>query len=194
MIDLMRFNPKYLRDERILIRFAAAMGAVVGILAIILAKTIGSGDTGQVSPEEVWLYIEEIALQEGIDPEFVYALAWAESSLNAKAQSSVARGMMQLTKGAWREVSDESYRHAWDWKTNIRVGIDYLAFCRDFLKRHDAFSYPLLSASYRYGPYYVKQKGFDLGNVRKPKNEIYKRIFAGNIRPVRPPEVLARND
>lgn len=186
----MLIDRQYLRDERLLIRTAVVLGVVAGILAFILAKNIGSR-AEQVSPDEVWAYVEETAAQKELDAEFVYALAWAESSLNAKARSSVARGMMQLTKPAWREVSDESYRHAWDWKTNVRVGIDYLDFCRAYLKRHDAFSYPLLAASYRYGPYYVKDKGFDLGKIRQPKNEIYKRIFDGNIRPVPPPELAS---
>lgn len=182
----MPIDHHYLRDERLLVRLAIVLGVVVGILAFILAKNLASrGD--QVAPEAVWSYVQNISHQEGLDPEFVYALAWAESSLDPKARSSVARGMMQLTKTAWREVSDESYRHAWDWKTNIRVGVDYLVFCRDFLKRHDAFSYPLLAASYRYGPYYVQKRGFDLSQIRVPKNKIYQRIFDGNTRPVRPP-------
>lgn len=179
----------YHRDERILVRLAVVLGVVIGILALILARNIGSR-VEQVSPGEVYTFIEEVAAQNGLDPEFVYALAWAESSLNAKARSSVARGIMQLSKPAWREVSDESYRLAWDWKTNIRVGIDYLVFCREFLKRHDAYSYPLLAASYRYGPYYVKARGFELSKVKKPKNEIYKLIFSGNVRPVAPPEQI----
>lgn len=183
----MPIDDHYLRDERLIVRLAVVMGVVAGILAIILAKNLGFKEQ-QVSPAEVWSYVEETSAQQGLDPEFVYALAWAESSLNAKARSSVARGIMQLTQPAWREVSDESYRHAWDWKTNIRVAVDYLAFCRDFLKQHDSFSYPLLAASYRYGPYYVKKRGFNLNQVKAPKNEIYKRIFDGNIRPVAPPE------
>jgi soluble lytic murein transglycosylase-like protein len=186
MVPDMSFDHHYLRDERLLVRVAVVLGVVVGILAFILAKSLTTR-VEQVAPPEVWAYVQEASAQKGFDPEFVYALAWAESSLNPKARSSVARGMMQLTKSAWREVSDESYRHAWDWKTNIRVGIDYLAFCREFLKRHDSFSYPLLAASYRYGPYYVKKRGFNLNKLKVPKNEIYQRIFEGNIRPVRPP-------
>jgi soluble lytic murein transglycosylase-like protein len=177
----------YRRDERLLIRFAVVLGVIAGILAFVLATKMDSGKD-QVSPLEVWDYISEVAPQRGIDPEFVYALAWAESSLNPKARSSVARGMMQLTKPAWSEVSDESYRYAWDWKTNIRVGLDYLTFCREFLQRHDSFTYPLLAASYRYGPYYVRDKNFNIRQIRTPKNKIYRRIFEGNIRPVRPPD------
>lgn len=183
----MPIDHHYHRDERLLIRMAVVLGVVAGILAFVLTRTLGER-TEKVSPENVWAFVQEQAPQRDLDPEFVYALAWAESSLNARARSSVARGIMQLTKPAWREVSDESYRHAWDWRTNVRVGIDYLAFCRDYLKKHDSFSYPLLAAAYRYGPYYVENKNFNLRQIKQPKNEIYRRIFKGNIRPVAPPE------
>jgi soluble lytic murein transglycosylase-like protein len=183
----MPIDQKYHRDERLLIRIAVVLGLVAGILAFVLMQTLGN-QTEKVSAEEVWAFVQEQAPQRDLDPEFVYAIAWAESSLNARARSSVARGMMQLTKPAWQQVSDESYRHAWDWRTNIRVGIDYLAYCRDYLIKHDSFNYPLLAASYRYGPFYVKKKNFNLLQVRRPKNEIYRRIFEGNIRPVAPPE------
>ena len=172
-----------------MVRLAVVLGVVAGILALILAKKIGSRSE-PVSPAEVWDYVQVVSEQKDLQAEFVYALAWAESSLDARARSSVARGMMQLTKPAWREVSDESYREAWDWKTNVRVAIDYLDFCRDFLKRHDSFSYPLLAASYRYGPYYVKEKEFNIQKLKVPKNEIYQRIFDGDIRPVKPPQVI----
>lgn len=177
---------RYHSDERFLIRVAALLGALIGALAFFIL-TSPSDAPNQISPEEVWSYISEQSNQADLDPQFVYALAWAESSLNERAKSSVARGIMQMTRSAWREVSDESYSQAWEWKSNIRVGIDYLAFCRDFLKQHNSFSYPLLAASFRYGPYYVKRKGFQLSKVKKPKNEIYKMIFAGNTRPVIPP-------
>jgi len=190
-----KMDRDYHRDERIVMRLAVGLGIVVGILTFYFAQGLGE-DPRQVSPDEVWALIEEIAPERDLDPEFVYALAWAESSLRPEARSSVARGLMQLTRRAWREASDESYRQAWDWRTNVRVGIDYLAFCRDFLSRHDSFSYPLLAAAYRYGPYYVKDKDFNLRQMRQPKNEIYRRIFRGNVRPVLPPtkEPTAHNE
>lgn len=167
-------------------RLAVGLGVVAGILTFYLAQGLRE-EPQRLTPDEVWTYVGELAPQAGLDTEFVYALVWAESSLKPGARSSVARGLMQLTRSAWREVSDESYRQAWDWRTNIRVGIDYLAFCRDFLRRHDNFSYPLLAAAYRYGPYYVKRKNFKLERIKPPKNEIYQRIFDGDIRPVAPP-------
>jgi soluble lytic murein transglycosylase-like protein len=182
----MSIDSRYQRDERLIIWMAVVCGAVVGVLACFLVQT-QSPRKESVLPEDVWRVVSKLAPAAGIDPGFVYALAWAESGLNARARSSVARGIMQLTKPAWMEVTDESYRLAWDWQTNIRVGIDYLAFCRDYLKSHDSFNYQLLAASYRYGPYYVRNKNFDLKQVKPPKNKIYQNIFAGNIRPVAPP-------
>jgi soluble lytic murein transglycosylase-like protein len=189
----MSMDHKYHRDERFLIRMAVVLGVIAGILAFTLTRTLGDRRE-KVSEAAVWQFIQEQAGQRNLDAEFIYAIAWAESSLNARARSSVARGLMQLTKPAWQEVTDESYRHAWDWRTNLRVGIDYLAFCRDFLKQHGSFNYPLLAAAYRYGPYYVKGRNFDLNQIKRPKNEIYQRIFGGNIRPVAPPDLEAARD
>jgi soluble lytic murein transglycosylase-like protein len=178
----------YRRDERLIIRIAVVLGVVIGGCAIFLAQQY-SPPQDQVLPEDVWPVVYELSVQAELDPEFVYALAWAESGLNASARSSIARGMMQLTRPAWDEVTDESYRLAWDWQISIRVAIDYLVYCRDYLKSRHSFSYPLLAASYRYGPYYVADKQFDITLLKPPDNEIYQRIFAGNVRPVAPPKV-----
>ncbi len=182
----MPIDHHYHRDTRLIVRISVVLGVAVAMLAIVLSQSLSHAPE-KVSPEEVWAYIQELAPQEGMDPEFVYALVWAESSLNARARSSSARGMMQLTRTAWREVTDESYHQAWDWRTNIRVGILYLDFCRDFLLRKGEFSYPLLAACFRYGPYYVQDKDFTIGQMQQPENEIYKRIFSGNVHPVELP-------
>lgn len=184
----MPIDEHYHRDERLIIRAALVFGLVMGVVAIFLTQKYNP-PRQQVLPEDVWPVVYELSHRAGLDPEFVYALAWAESGLNANARSSVARGMMQLTRPAWDQVTDESYRLAWEWQTSIRVGIDYLVYCRDFLKSRESFTYPLLAASYRYGPYYVQSKEFDIEQLKPPKNEIYKRIFAGNVRPVPPPKM-----
>jgi len=186
----MQMDHHYHRDERLIIRIAVIIGVLMGTLAIFLTQKY-SLPREQVSPEAVWTVVYELSTQADLDPEFVYALAWAESGLNAKARSSVARGMMQITRPAWDEVTDESYRLAWEWQTNVRIAIDYLVYRRDYLKSRDSFSYPLLAASYRYGPYHVQNKNFDIQELQPPKNEIYQRIFAGNVRPVSPPEMIA---
>lgn len=169
-----------------MLRIALGLGALAGVLAVWMSIYYNPLPL-RISEEEVWMHISTLAPAKGLDPEFVYAVAWAESSLNAKARSAVARGMMQVTEAAWREVTDESYKHAWDWRTNIRVAIDYMDFCRDYLHRYDEFSYPLLAACYRYGPYYVKDQDFKISKMPAPENKIYKRIFDGDIRPVVPP-------
>tara|TARA_B110000093_G_scaffold134731_1_gene144244 strand:+ start:783 stop:1352 length:570 start_codon:yes stop_codon:yes gene_type:complete len=186
----MQMDHHYHRDERLILRLAVVLGVAMGVLAIFLTQKYRS-PREQVSPEAVWPVVYELSTQAGLDPEFVYALAWAESGLNAKARSSVARGMMQISRPAWNEVTDEPYRLAWQWQTSIRVAIGYLVFCRDYLKSSDSFSYPLLAASYRYGPYHVKNRNFDIKQIKPPKNEIYQRIFAGNMRPVPPPKIIA---
>lgn len=185
-------DQRYFKDQHRLTRMAVALCLVVGMLAFVLTRIPGARSK-PVEPLEVWGFIQTQAVKQDLEPEFIYALAWAESSLDAHARSSVARGILQLTRPAWQEVTDASYRQAWNWQTNICIGIEYMAFCRDYLKRHNSFSYPLLAASYRYGPYYVKARGFDLARIKQPKNEIYRRIFAGNIRPVEPPVVHERD-
>ncbi len=189
----MQMDQYYHRDERLVIRIAVILAVALGVLAVILSQKYSLARQ-QVSPEAVWAVVYELSTQADLDPEFVYALAWAESGLNPQARSSVARGMMQITRSAWHEVTDESYRLAWEWQTNVRIAIDYLVYCRDYLKARYSFSYPLLAASYRYGPYYVQNKNFDIQELRPPKNNIYQRIFAGNVRPVSPPAMIANGN
>ncbi|MBC2593282.1 lytic transglycosylase domain-containing protein [Ruficoccus amylovorans] len=139
------------------------------------------------TPERVWRYIAQEAPKRGIDPQFVYAIAWAESSLNPRASSGYANGMMQLSEIAWDEVSNTSYQLAWNWHTNVYVAIDYLAFCKNFLEQNGHFSYPLLAACYRYGPYKVKAANYSLSQLPAPSNRIYQQLFAGNTAPVKTP-------
>lgn len=182
----MPIDHHYHRDERIIMRLAVVLGVAVGLIAVVLSVQF-CPIKAKLPEEVVWRHIETVALQAGLDPDFVYAIAWAESSLNPKARTSVARGMMQVSKAAWQQVTKESYRYAWDWRTNVRVAVDYLDYCRGFLHRHDAFSYPLLAACYRYGPHYIQAREFKLERVKRPKNKIYQMILDGNIRPVVPP-------
>ncbi|MGJ8641621.1 MAG: transglycosylase SLT domain-containing protein [Opitutaceae bacterium] len=179
-------TPKYLKDERVIRRVAAILILTVGILAIFFSQVLKKRPQ-RIPAEEVWAYIQEVAPQSDLDPQFVYAIAMAESSLDARAESSVARGMMQVTKGAWEDVSDLPYDEAWDWKSNLQVGIGYLVFCRGYLERNDQFSYPLLAASYRYGPYHVGGNEFDISKLEVPLNDIYRSIFEGDWQPVSVP-------
>jgi hypothetical protein len=98
-----------------------------------------------ISEKVVWSKIKHEAPLKGLNPTFVYAICHAESSLNANAESSVARGMMQLTEAAWQDATNLHYRQAFEWETNVEVGILYLLKLKGILERNDLFSYPRLA-------------------------------------------------
>ena len=140
-----------------------------------------------VPDEKVWQKINEEAPEMGLDPHFVYAICHAESSLDANAESSVARGMMQLTEAAWVDVTELHYRQAFDWKTNLEVGMLYLKRLKGMLESQGVFSYPRLAASYRFGYGALRKEKFMVSRLRTPLNRIYRKLFAGETSPVTPP-------
>jgi soluble lytic murein transglycosylase-like protein len=162
----------------------AAVLLIIGSIWYLVSDF--ADQTQPVPPWRVWREVQGQARAAAIDPGFVYAIIWAESSLRPDAQSNVARGLMQLTEEAWSMVNSRPYWQAWDWRINISVGIDYLKYCRERLESANQFSYPLLAASYRYGPNHVKEMGYDLNRIKKPDNPIYTALFAGEMRPVEP--------
>ena len=85
------------------------------------------------------------------------------------AETSVARGMMQLTEGAWKDVTDKSYRLAFDWETNVEVGTGYLGKLKGMLGKANVFNYPRLAASYRYGYGALRKQGFLVSKMKTPK-------------------------
>ena len=123
----------------------------------------------------------------GLDPKFVYAICHAESSLDANAESSVARGMMQLTEAAWVDVTELHYRQAFDWETNIEVGMLYLKRLKGMLESQEVFSYRRLAASYRFGYGALRKEKFMVSRLQTPVNRIYRKLFAGDMAPVSPP-------
>jgi len=137
----------------------------------------------------VWNYLSARAIEHDLDPQFVYALAWAESSLDANAENESARGIMQVTKSTWSDMTNLPFEMAWDYKTNIDVAVDYLVFCKALLMKHQQFNLPLLAASYRYGPYKVKRKKYRISELEVPTNDIYRSIFQGQIHPIQRPWV-----
>ncbi len=140
-----------------------------------------------ISDEKVWEKVSSQAPASGLDPTFVYAICHAESSLNANAESSVARGMMQLTEAAWQDVTKLHYRQAFEWETNVEVGILYLERLKGMLESVDLFSYPRLAASYRYGFGALRKEKFMVSRMKTPINRIYRKLFAGDMAPVSPP-------
>ena len=140
-----------------------------------------------VPKEKVWSKIDAEAPALGLDPKFVYAICHAESSLDANAESSVARGMMQLTEAAWVDVTELHYRQAFDWETNVEVGMLYLKRLKGMLERQGVFSYPRLAASYRFGYGALRKEKFMVSRLPTPVNRIYRKLFAGDMAPVSPP-------
>lgn len=145
---------------------------------------------GGVQPtrDEIWSAIQPQARRYQMDPAFIYALVAAESNFDAGAQKGEARGLMQLKPGAWRAVSSVPYETAvWDWRQNLEVGVDYLAFARSYLHRRTTFSYPRLLAAFHYGISYLEARDFDVGRVPVPDSEIYRALWRGNLTPTPPP-------
>ncbi len=136
---------------------------------------------------EIWDFIQTEALKIDIDPTFIYSIAFAESSLNPWANTPRARGIMQIKRGTWYDMTSIPYYKAWNWKINIKTGILYLNYCKKYLKKYESFSYPLLAACYRYGPNAVRKSEFNLKNLEMPKNKIYKKIFSGDNQPIEEP-------
>ena len=145
-------------------------------------------EANYISKQRVWEKISEDAPIHGLNPKFVYAICHAESSLNANAESSVARGMMQLTEAAWSDVTNLHYRTAFQWETNVEVGMLYLKRLKGMLESVDMFNYPRLAASYRYGYNALRQEQYMVSRMKTPINRIYRKLFAGQLSPVEPPE------
>lgn len=136
-------------------------------------------------PQDVlWREVVRESAARNLDPGFVYAIIFAESSFNAHAHNQRARGLMQLTPPAWEEVTTRPFYQAWNWRVNLRAGMDYLVYCRNFLEANQSFSYPNLAAAYRYGPFHLQREGFSLARMPRPTNRVYQEIFRGNIHPV----------
>lgn len=72
--------------------------------------------------------IRAAAQARGIDPELALSIARAESSLNpsAKAKTSTASGLFQVTKETWKEYGGRPGKQ-FDPDENIRVGLDIIA-------------------------------------------------------------------
>ena len=156
-------------------------------LVLLLGCKYLDRDANFISDEKVWEKVSAKAPASGLDPTFVYAICHAESSLNANAESSVARGMMQLTEAAWQDVTKLHYRQAFEWETNVEVGILYLERLKGMLESVDLFSYPRLAASYRYGFGALRKEKFMVSRMKTPINRIYRKLFAGDMAPVSPP-------
>ena len=161
---------------------------MIGLCWLVGGCKLFDPDAHYIDEHVVWAKINKEAPQLGLEPTFVYAICHAESSLNANAQTSIAKGMMQLTEPAWSDVTKLHYRTAFQWETNVEVGMLYLKRLKDMLQSVDLFNYPRLAASYRYGYNALRQEQFMVSRMKTPVNRIYRKLFAGQLAPVPPPE------
>ncbi len=162
---------------------------MVGALAGCSRHSSPTGPGGPAPTRgEIWAAIQPQAQRYRIEPAFIYALVAAESNFDPAARNDSARGLLQLKPAAWRTVSRVPYEPTvWDWRINLEVGIDYLAYARSYLHKKNAFSYPLLLASFHYGLDYVEDHQFDLRRIPVPDNPVYHQLWDGNLAPVPPP-------
>jgi soluble lytic murein transglycosylase-like protein len=167
----------------------AASCFILGWLAVA-----GCGRPAKASPdpatrEAVWIAIQPLAARYRIEPGFIYALVAAESDFAPQARNGEARGLLQLKRAAWRTVSREAYEPTvWDWRKNLEIGVDYLAWCRSELRRKGKFSDPLLLASFHFGVDFVEQRDFDLARIGRPEGDLYRELWRGNLTPLLPPK------
>jgi soluble lytic murein transglycosylase-like protein len=137
---------------------------------------------------EIWAALRPMALQRRIDPGFVYAIIRVESRFDPHASRGDARGLMQIKPRAWAAVSQTPYEPGvWDWRTNLRVGVDCLASIKQSLDARGVFSYPLLWAAYHHGLDYVEARGFDMSRIPRPSDPVARRLWLGEVHPVPAP-------
>ncbi len=163
--------------------------AVTGLFFGGCKRVDSAGSAEPATREGVWRAIQPLAERYRMDPAFIYAIVAAESNFDPLAQNGEARGLLQLKPAAWRTVSTEPYEPTvWNWQKNLERGVDYLAWCRNYLHQKKNFSYPLLLASFHHGIDYVQERDFDLRRLDPPDNAIYRELWSGNLSPVRPPK------
>lgn len=137
---------------------------------------------------EVWEALGPLSQERGIDPGFVYALVKLESDFDAQAQRGDARGLLQLKPRAWTSASQVAYAvGVFNWRENLKVGVDVLAGDKARLEAKGVFSYPLLWAVHAYGWDYVAARGFDIGRAPRPSNPLALRLYSGDAHPLEPP-------
>ncbi|WOO39765.1 transglycosylase SLT domain-containing protein [Rubellicoccus peritrichatus] len=166
------------------------VGIVLGLLGTIFHLNVvphAWKKATQPKPPEIWSYIKKESDRKGLNPNFVYSIAFAESTLNPYADTGYARGLMQMSEVAWITVDKSSYNNAFDWKDNVNAGTAYLDHLKDELSKSGNFSYPLLAASYRYGINKVRRANYEISELPRPKNKIYQELFTGMLAPVDPP-------
>ena len=132
------------------------------------------------TPDEVWAEAQMLGTRHNLDPLLLFSIACAESSLDPNAANGQARGLMQLTPQAWRDVTDRSFDDAWDWHANMEVSAQYLSRIRAELQRRRHYTWPVLAAAYHHGMGKVAKSGYNLNRLPPVRNHIYTQLFEGH--------------
>lgn len=151
------------------------------LVVLVLLFVLGRRTPRYIEPSRVWSVVESEAREANLDPRFIFAIAMAESSFNANAETDVARGMMQLTYDTWAETTDVPYSRAYDWPTCVKVGTHRLAHLRQRLEAKGKFTYPRLAAAYRYGFSALARRKYDISRLPSTRNKIYQTLLAGEF-------------
>lgn len=157
--------------------------ALVGLLCLVLIFSCSRKGDAYIPKERVWAEIKRQAPKHGLDPAFVLNIAYAESTLNAHADTGYARGMMQLSYAAWSDRTVRSWEHAYNWRINLEVGMRHLEYLKSRLELKKRYDSARLAAAYHRGLTALIQKKYRVEDLPVTANEIYKQLFAGRVIP-----------
>ncbi len=152
---------------------------LVILLPLFLTRMCQAWGPQYIEPERVLEEARKLGERYDIDPGFIYAVAFAESSFNASASTARARGLMQMTRPAWVRTSRRPFHQAWDWRLNMRYAVAYMAALRWELEEAGQFSYPNLAAAYHFGFTRLGKHGYDVTKLPATNNRVYQALLAG---------------
>ena len=159
-----------------------------GLVGLLLLSESAESRTAReiIKPEELYKIIYSVGETSNILNEHdLVALAQIESSLNIRAKSSVgARGLLQLTPIAWKQVnSGKNYlNHVYNPKENIRTGKKYLEYLHEFCEENNLEwknltqqkQKEIIFAAYNLGPHRLKHSGWKTEIVQDYIDKIQK--------------------
>lgn len=160
---------------------AFALGGIIGLVVLFACSR---KSPVSIPAEVVWKAIQEEAPREGLDALFVLNIAFAESSLNAHANTGYARGLMQLSHAAWTDRTDRPYEQAYSWRINLKVAMAHLAYLKGQLEEADRYSTARLAIAYHRGLGALVENGYAVSGLSKTPNKIYQRLFSNEIVPL----------
>ena len=129
-------------------------------------------------------------IPEYINREFIREAIRIESTDNAKAISRKgARGLMQITYRAWKEVEKDLdyHQHVFDPQANIRVGLKYLLWINNYCEfRHPEWNTlsneekrRKIMASYNGGPSRLSSRNWNINRMSGETRDYVDKIERG---------------